>query len=328
MDFKISENSSFKSAFTGALSKMKSGGMSGVAEHLNGAFAHKKADGTEAELGASLLKLTFFLTGFLCSLCFCWMAENMLMSRSLEERLLLAESVSRRAPSFANANIDRSFGGLTALNPFNAALPPEKEEAKTAAYPVTSLVLAGTLPNIGAWITDDTGTHLILKGQEIKGYKLDEIKYGKIVLSVGSSKHEVFLVLSGGSIVPPPPMPANPGKKSGLDLSAVVAAGEGKEGTVPRELVDKLLMNPYDEVAKMRMVPADGGGMRLERIAPDSVLGTVGVVQGDVIKALNGVTITNMGDIANAVNSMMSGTRFDVSVMRGGKPVDLKYQVK
>ncbi len=326
MNFKISENSSFKSAFTGALSKMKSGGMSGVAEHLNGAFAHKKADGTEAELGISLLKLTFFLTGFLCSLCFCWIAENMLMSRSLEERLILAESVAHRAPSFANASIDRSFGGLAKLNPFNAAVPPEEKESQASAYPVTSLMLSGTLPNIGAWITDDTGTHLVLKGQEIKGYKLDEIHYGKIVLSSGSTKHEVFLVLSGGAIVPPPPRPDN--KKSGLDLSSVVAAGSGKEGSVPRELIDKLLMNPYDEVAKMRMIPAEGGGMQLERIAPDSVLGTVGVVEGDVIKALNGVTITNMGDIANAVNSMMAGTRFDVSVMRGGKAVDLKYQVK
>ena len=81
-------------------------------------------------------------------------------------------------------------------------------------------------------------------------------------------------------------------------------------------------------VPVVRMTPAEGGGMRLERIAPDSVLGVVGVTQGDVIKAINGINISNMGDAANAMNSLMSGSRFDVTVDRGGKPLELKYQVK
>lgn len=98
---------------------------------------------------------------------------------------------------------------------------------------------------------------------------------------------------------------------------------------MPRELVDALLMNPYDELGKLRMVPADdGSGMQLERIAPDSVFARVGVAQGDVIQAVNGVTISNMADAANAVNSLMAGTRFDVTVQRKGKPLELKYQVK
>ena len=119
------------------------------------------------------------------------------------------------------------------------------------------------------------------------------------------------------------------GRKGGaLDFSKIDPARDGKEGSVPRELVDKLIMNPYDEMGKMRMTPAEGGGMRLERIAPDSVLGVVGVTQGDVIKAINGINISNMGDAANAMNSLMSGSRFDVTVDRGGKPLELKYQVK
>ena len=48
----------------------------------------------------------------------------------------------------------------------------------------------------------------------------------------------------------------------------------------------------------------------------------------DVIKAVNGVQITNLSDATNAVNSMMSGTRFDVTLERSNKPLELKYQVK
>lgn len=323
MDFKIPSASSLKNTWTSFVSKH---GQSLSAETPCGLFSHKES-GSEACLGATLLKVTLFMAGFLFALAFSLTAETVIMSRALTFKTIFARSVAGRSPSFANANMDRSYGGFAALNPFGAVMPPETEEKKSSSYPITSLVLSGTLPNIGAWITDDTGTHLILKGQEIKGYKLDKIQYGKVFVSSGSVMHEIFLALSGGSIVPAPTTPPASLNKSGLDISGVVSAGSGKEGSVPRELVDKLLMNPYDEIAKMRMVPADGG-MQLQRIAPDSVLAVVGVAEGDIIKAVNGVNITNMGDVANAVNSMMSGTRFDVSVTRGGKPIDLKYLVK
>ena len=88
-------------------------------------------------------------------------------------------------------------------------------------------------------------------------------------------------------------------------------------------------MNPYDELAKVRMVPTpDSSGMRLERLSSDSILSRVGVAQGDVISAVNGVQITNVADATNALSSLISGNRFDVTVVRGGKPIDLRYQVK
>lgn len=218
---------------------------------------------------------------------------------------------------------------MTEMNPF-ASESPESEDKSESKYPVSSLMLAGTLPNVAAWIRDDAGTHLVLKGQELKGYKLESVAYGSALVSSGGETYPLHLNLSGGESVPPPPPPSLPAasKKHDADYSSIVAAGDGKEGSVPRGLVDKLLMNPYDEIAKMRMTPAEGGGMKLERIAADSVLGLVGVSQGDVVKAINGINISNLGDVANAVNSLMSGSRFDVTVDRGGKPLDLKYQVK
>ena len=96
---------------------------------------------------------------------------------------------------------------------------------------------------------------------------------------------------------------------------------------MPRELVDKLLLNPYEEMAKIRMIPSENG-MKIARIAADSVLASVGVQKEDVIKAVNGVNITNLGDATNAINSMMTGNRFDVTVERGGAPVELSYEVQ
>ncbi|MCC8057725.1 type II secretion system protein GspC [Cloacibacillus sp.] len=284
--------------------------------------------------GSRMLTPALFVCGLFAGLCLCWMVKGALLSLRLDADIAAASRVSGRAPSFANAKSGGGLGDFTAANPFKADLPVKEDKAATRTVALDSLSLQGTLPNIGAWISDPEGTRLFLKGQTINGYTLEKIKYGEVVLADGKGEHTLYLFLSGGTApraqTPSPASPkAPPAASPKLDFSGVEPAAEGKEGAVPRELVDALLMNPYDELGKLRMVPAeDGSGMQLERIAPDSVFARVGVAQGDVIQAVNGVTISNMADAANAVNSLMAGTRFDVTVQRKGKPLELKYQVK
>lgn len=275
--------------------------------------------------------MTFFVCGMAAGLCLCWFVKGELLAATLNADLELARMVNGRAVSFANARTGGGSDEFAALNPFGADIPARGDAAAPAAA-ISALTVEGTLPGIGAWITGPDGTHLVLKGQDVAGYKLETIKYGEVILASGKEKHSLYLYLSGGTAAPMAAAPASGtqgGGKPKLDFSQIEAASEGKEGAVPRELVDALLMNPYDELGKMRMTPApDGSGMKLERIAPDCVFARVGVAQGDVIQAINGVKISNMADATNAMNSLMAGTRFDVTVKRGDKPVELKYQVK
>ncbi len=284
---------------------------------------------------ARMLAPVLLLCGLFAALCLCWMVKGVLLSLRLDADIAAASRVSGRAPSFANAGGSGGLGDFTAANPFGADLPVKEENGASArAAALDSLSLQGTLPNIGAWIDGPDGTQLYLKGQNVSGYTLEKIKYGEVVLSDGKEEHSLYLFLSGGTAAKsaaPSSASSSAQQPSGpkLDFSGIEPAKEGQEGAVPRELVDALLMNPYDELGKLRMTPAeDGSGMKLERIAPDSVFARVGVSQGDVIQAINGVAISNMADAANAVNSLMAGTRFDVTVQRGGKPLALKYQVK
>lgn len=301
-----------------------------AASSLSSPFCGKNANEEVCSSGMFLPMLT--VCGLIAGLCLCLAVSGALMRLSLSADIETARSAGTRAPSFANAKSAGGLSDFTSVNPFGADRP-KQEEAPTAAAAIDSLTLQGTLPNVGAWITGaDGATSLVLKGQEIGGYKLVEIKYGEAVLALGEKRQSIYLFLSGSSPAPfsaPASSAPSGGAKPKLDFSGVVAADDGKEGAVPRELVDALLMNPYDELGKMRMTPAeDGSGMKLERIAPDSVFARVGVAQGDVIQAINGVNISNMADAANAVNSLMAGTRFDVKVKRGDKPLELKYQVK
>ena len=303
-----------------------------------------------ASLPARALLAALFACGIFAGYCLCAAFESALMSAALDADLASARAVARRAPSFANAGRTGGIDEFTKENPFGAdvrAAAETEKQAAAKASPETlkSLTLRGTLPGVGAWIDVSGNTRLVLKGQSVEGFTLSDIKYSEALLSDGAGEHSLYLLLSGGdkaaasgdrsrrrtrrSNAPRRQTERRAPAKQELDFSGLEPASEGQEGAVPRELVDALLMNPYDELAKVRMVPTpDMSGMKLESLASDSVLARVGVAQGDVISAINGVSITNVADASNALNSLMAGSRFDVTVMRGGKPVELRYQVK
>ena len=121
----------------------------------------------------------------------------------------------------------------------------------------------------------------------------------------------------------PTPKPAPSGNEQ------VTAASETQEGQISSEMVNNLVQNPFDELKRIRMRPSEkDGGLEVQWIQNDSLLKRLGVQRGDVIKSVNGIPFTNMGDIANSISSLMNSERFDVEVTRGGKSTPLRYVVK
>lgn len=304
----------------------------------------KAAGGSKPPFGGrKAVYPTLFLCGLAAGLIICCVIKSALMYISLDAGLAAARSVSGRAPSFASAKTGGGIGAFTSANPFGADMLVRKSSDGKAGggkpAELHTLSLRGTLPDVAAWIEGPGGVSLVLKGQKISGYTLEDIDYKEAFLTDGTKQYSIYLILSDGKNSAPKAAsrpkkqpvrqpPKKPDRRA-LDFSGVEAASEGQEGAVPRELVDELLMNPYDEIAKLRMVPSeDSSGMKLDKLDSDSILAKVGVAQGDVINAINGVSISNVGDAANAMNSLMSGTRFDVTVIRDGKPLELRYQVK
>lgn len=305
--------------------------------------------------GGDIKGLAIFTIYFICGLffgyCITCILETRFMSIALAADMETAQNVSTRSPSFANGDFSDSSSAdeFEKANPFRADRQTGNNAVQNDAsginpsgnlQNVANLRLKGTLPGIGAWIERSGKTRLILLNQKIDRFTLTDVKYYVATLTGDNKNYTLPLLLSGGTKAPAPaakPRNTNrkavtkptlkPQPKDELDFSGLEPASEGQEGAVPRELVDALLMNPYDELAKVRMIPTDSG-MRLERLAEDSIWARVGVAQGDVVSAINGVNITNVGDASNALNSLMTGSRFDVTVIRGGKQVELKYQVK
>ncbi len=266
------------------------------------------------------------------------MVEERLFLLSVEETGKIS---ARGAPPLpAEKAQGPSLRDFAAGDPFGAAPPPseaplvkapETEITVSELYELEGIRLAGTLPGIAVWIDDGGKQSVFLRGQQVKGYELTEAGEDRVVLRKGRTVVNVLLRYSGhtssrASAPPSPPPVVNiPGQ-------GVTAARPGQQGSIPRETVDNLLMNPLDEMKKFRLRPKFDGdralGVEVQWMDRNSFLESVGVEKGDVIQSVNGLEIRNMGDVVNVINSLMGGSAFDVQVLRGGAPVSLKYTIR
>lgn len=210
-------------------------------------------------------------------------------------------------------------------------LPPEDERV----FSVDGIKVVGSLPDVAAWLSEQDKVSLVLLSQTYGGFTLKEVSPYSVVLAKDNVNYQVYIsykdqgktASSKTKAEAPKPAPVLSGEGS-----KVQAASDSSEGVVARELVDSLLMNPFEELKRIRLIPkfVDGEavGIEVANIMDGSLLKELGVEKGDIVRSVNGVVIRNMGDVANAINSLMGGSRFEVAVGRGEQDVMLNYVVK
>ena len=239
----------------------------------------------------------------------------------------------------------RGLEGFLSSNPFHispqkpdtpppAPKPAEEPKPKEPAPTLDDVILRGTLPGVGGWFEKDGQLKLILVGKNIDRFRLASVEYNSAQFRRGRTRITKYITY--GPVVQkakeeapkPAPNPA-PAPEPARQTGNITAASENSEGSIPAEMVQSLVQNPFDELKRIRMRPNDkAGGLEVQWIQNDSILKRLGVQRGDVIKSVNGIPFTNMGDIANSINSLMNSERFDVEVTRGGKNTPLRYVVK
>lgn len=247
----------------------------------------------------------------------------------------------------------RGLDGFLSANPFKisprkpdtpAPEPPKPKVEEPPQVPDTTLddiILRGTLPGIGAWFEVKNELKLVLVGKNIDSYKLVGVDYGEAMFRKDKSKGKPvkkYIVYGPSPLTAKKPEPQKPAARTPSapapeppkQTGNIVAAVPGsQEGQVPSEMVSNLVQNPFDEMKRIRMRPNEkAGGLEVQWIQNDSLLKRLGVKRGDVIRSVNGIPFTNMGDIANSINSLMNSERFDVEVTRGGENTALRYVVK
>ncbi len=253
-----------------------------------------------------------------------------------------------------NNNSKRGLNEFISANPFKISPmikeekkpePPKQEAPKPAPEPEEdireTLIVRATMPNIAAWVENKGKMDLIRIGKTFGKYKLTQVNYNYAVFYRGKDRYVCYI--SYGPL-PPKKEPekkqeapkvtqapkTEPAKENNKSSDGIIAAEPGQQdGQVSSEILNQLVQNPFDELKRIRMRPNEqAGGLEIQWIQNESILKRLGVQRGDVIKSVNGIPFTNMGDIANSINSLMNSERFDVEVTRGGNPTALRYVVK
>lgn len=131
---------------------------------------------------------------------------------------------------------------------------------------------------------------------------------------------------------PEPPKPT--GGPPSLDpaIAAKIHKVSDTEFNIDRSVVDQILENQAELMKSARIVPEqkDGKvvGVRLFGIRPDTLLGSLGLQNGDRLETLNGFNMASPEKALEAYARLRTASALNVKVNRRGAPVSIDLHIK
>ena len=134
----------------------------------------------------------------------------------------------------------------------------------------------------------------------------------------------------------PTPTPAPPTGRGPRPVPAEIASKIQKvsatEFNVDRTVVDQIMENQAELMRSARIVPEQENGkvvgVRLYGIRPDTLLGTLGLQNGDRLETINGFNMASPEKALEAYARLRTANHLSVSVNRNGKPVNIDFNIK
>lgn len=116
------------------------------------------------------------------------------------------------------------------------------------------------------------------------------------------------------------------------DLDANITAVSDTSWTITRTLVDRLLANQAALMSAARVIPheEDGRvvGVKIYGIRRSSLLGRLGIQNGDMLRTINGYNLTEPNSVLEAYSNLRTSDHLSLSVVRRGAPATLDYSIR
>lgn len=130
---------------------------------------------------------------------------------------------------------------------------------------------------------------------------------------------------------PPPPAPGGPGL-SDRDLGEGITAISETEYNISRSLVDKVLLDQAAMMRSARVVPHQVNGqtvgVKLYGIRRSSMLGKLGLQNGDMLRTINGYDMSRPDSALEAYSKLRSADNLTVALQRRGQNVNVSYHIR
>ncbi|HEY3253975.1 MAG TPA: type II secretion system protein GspC [Polyangiaceae bacterium] len=185
-------------------------------------------------------------------------------------------------------------------------------------------------------------------GDDVGGKKVEFIGYNPrentpaVWLSSGGTLCQAMLFkvqptlppapASAAAAPPPPPPPSGGPNPVPADIASKIQKISDTEFNIDRSVVDKILENQAELMKSARIVPEtkDGKvlGIRLFGIRPETLLGTLGLQNGDRLESINGFNMGSPEKALEAYARLRTASQLDVTVNRRGAPVSIVHHIK
>lgn len=226
-----------------------------------------------------------------------------------------------------------SAGPLDMSDPFNA---PECDG-------VTVLVIAASADpdwSLAALETAKEKGKSVLRrrGGDVEGKTIKFIGWDRVWMASGNQLCQSRMFkppAPAGSAPAAAPMPA-PATSGAGGVSEDIKKGIQKVGpnefNVDRGVVDKILENQAELMRQARIVPEQENGkvvgIRLFGVRPDTLLGTLGLDNGDRLQTINGFDMTSPEKALEAYARLRTADHLTITVNRKGQDTNLDYNIK
>jgi general secretion pathway protein C len=199
-----------------------------------------------------------------------------------------------------------------------------------------------------AAITNTAGKVLLYRtGGTVDGRSVEVIGSSVVYLRNASGalcsiamfrKPEELAAASAAAPATPPPLPepfAEMEPVGGIpaaELEAGITKVSETEFRLQRGLVDRILTNQAELMRQARVVPHEEGGrvvgVKLYGIRRNSLLGRLGLQNGDVLRTINGFDMTSPDKALEAYTRLRDANQLTVNVMRRNAPTNINYTIQ
>lgn len=281
-----------------------------------------------------------------------------------EKQLTTPPAVARMVPAATSATRTTSADPILARNAFDHVTGPLQAPADTggalASTPsnldtndiwnvpscdgVKVLIIAASSDedwSFAALSGSDGKSQLKRRGGEMGGKKVHHIGWDRVWMDNSGQLCQAKLVdkaITPASTTPaPPPIASAPAPASGAKtLDPAIAKGIAKrsatEFDIDRATLDKILENQADLMRQARVVPEQENGrtvgIRMMGIRPETLLGTLGMENGDRLQTINGFDMSSPEKALEAYARLRTADKLTVQINRRGQNMNLDYTIK
>lgn len=179
-------------------------------------------------------------------------------------------------------------------------------------------------------------SYLRRRGGVVGGKTVKFIGWDRVWMTTGNQlcQTQMFKPASAASAAAPAPAPMPSGGAGGVsdDIKKGIQRVGPNEFNVDRGVVDKILENQAELMRQARIVPEQENGkvvgIRLFGVRSDTLLGTLGMENGDRLEKINGFDMTSPEKALEAYARLRTADHLTISLNRKGSEQNIDYNIK